>query len=291
MVCVECEEKGHKSIHPPLRVCEKCIDEQKQCFKVVVIFYSADSESKNKSAGEIFNQEKEKEDPNPLMLLCVHIPDTVHVGKRYHAGMSNWFLLVDGFRVNIVLLRTLEQDPQLKELQSLRLAGVRNRDRINVDTMLEVNSDSILKVLSFQKIVVQTIVPEKYRLYDNNSPIALCLGPYGKVLLVDTDKGTLLSARLHYPVDVTELAKGLKVPKPISYKSLLVAVAESAPDRVVVVDTDCQTLLYTNLMSVKQIEGALKKRKALPPGRKLKRAPLFPLLQKWIAANRKKEKE
>ena len=69
MVCVEYEEKGHKSIHPPLRAFEKCIDEQKQCFKVVVLFYSADSKSKNKSAGELFNQEKEKEDPNPLVLL------------------------------------------------------------------------------------------------------------------------------------------------------------------------------------------------------------------------------
>ena len=68
-------------------------------------------------------------------------------------------------------------------------------------------------------------------------------------------------------------------------------MAESASDRVVVVDVDCQTLLYPNLMSVKQIEGVLKKRKALPPGRKLKRAQLVPLLQKWIAANRKKEKE
>ena len=137
--------------------------------------------------------------------------------------MSNWFLLVDGFRVNIVQLRTLKQDPQLKrELQSLRLATVRNRDRMDVDTMLEVSSDSVLKVLSSQKIVLQTIIPEKYRLYDNNkkgvikSPTALCLGSYGKVLLVNADKEKLLSARLHYPVDVTELAKDLKVSKPIS---------------------------------------------------------------------------
>ena len=73
-------------------------------------------------------------------------------------------------------------------------------------------------MLSSQKIIVQTLVPEIYRLYEGNkkgilqSPTSVSLVPYGKLFVVDASKGTLLSTRLHYPVDVVELVKaGLKL--------------------------------------------------------------------------------
>ena len=59
--------------------------------------------------------------------------------------------------------------------------------------------------------VVETIVPEKYRLYDGNKTGVLqnstevCVGPHGAIFVADTTKGKVFSARLHYPVDVSEV--------------------------------------------------------------------------------------
>lgn len=86
------------------------------------------------------------------MSLSTCIPDAVHVGKRYRQQLSNWFLLVSDYRINIVLLRTLKKDPLVKkELHCLRVTAVRNRDRMDVDTvlaLLDISSEEILKVLS-----------------------------------------------------------------------------------------------------------------------------------------------
>lgn len=294
-VCEDCLKDGHRSIQPALRACKRCIDVQKQCFKLAVLFYSSDSESKNKSAGEILNQEKADNQHDPEMSLSTCIPDAVHVGKRYRQQLSNWFLLVSGYRINIVLLRTLKQDPQVKnELHCLRVAAVRNRDRMDVDTLLEISSEDVLKVLSSHKTIVQTLVPEKYRLYEGNkkgvlrSPTAVCLGPYGKLLVADAGKGTLLSARLHYPVDVTELAKGLNLPMSVDYTDGIAVVAESAGDRIAVLDLEGKLLLNPSQMNVRQLEAALKERAALPSGRRPKRAQLVAALKKWIDENRSK---
>ena len=81
------------------------------------------------------------------------------------------------------------------------------------------------------------------------------------------------------------------VPMSLDHNDGLVAVAESGADRIVVFDISGGTLLRPNSMSVKQIEGALRKRNALPPGRRLKRSQLVTILQNWIAANTKKSKE
>lgn len=50
-LCKDCLKDGHRSIQPALRACKRCIDGQKQCLKLAVLFYSSVSESKNKSTG------------------------------------------------------------------------------------------------------------------------------------------------------------------------------------------------------------------------------------------------
>lgn len=61
---------------------------------------------------------------------------------------------------------------------------------MDVDNLLKISSKDVLKVLSYHKTIVQTLVPEKYRLYEGNkkgvlrSPTAVCLGPYGNFCLL-----------------------------------------------------------------------------------------------------------
>ena len=163
---------------------------------------------------------------------------------------------------------------------------------MDVDTLLEISSEDVLKVLSSHKTIVQTLVPEKYRLYEGNKkgvlifPTAVCLGPYGKLLVADAGKGTLLSACLHYPVDVTELAEGLNPPMSVDYTDGIAVVAESAGDRIAVLDLEGKLLLNPSQMNVRQLEAALKERAALPSGRRPKRAQLVAALKKWIDENR-----
>lgn len=223
------------------------------------------------------------------MSLSICIPDAVHVGERYRHQISNWFLLVSGYRINIVLLRTIKQDTQVKnELHCLRVLAVRSRDRMDVDTPLEISSEDVLKVLSSHKTIVQALVPKKYRKKYKKGETAVCLGPHGKPLVGDAGKGTLLSARLHYPVDVTELAKGLNLPMSVDYTEGIAVVAESAGDSIAVLDLEGKLLLNPSQMNVRQLEAALKERAALPSGRRLKRAQLVAALKKWIDENRNK---
>lgn len=107
-------------------------------------------------------------------------------------------------------------------------------------------------------------------------------------MFADAGKGTLLSACLHYPVDVTELAKGLKLPMSVDYTDGIAVVAESAGDRIAVLDLEGKLLLNPSQMNVRQLEAALKERAALPSGRRPKRAQLVAALKKWIDENRSK---
>ena len=165
---------------------------------------------------------------------------------------------------------------------------------MDVDTLLEISSEDVLKVLSSHKTIVQMLVPEKYRLYEGNmkgvlrSPTAVCLGPYGKLLVADAGKGTLLPACLHYPLDVTELAEGLNLPMSVDYTDGIAVVAESAGDRIAVLDLEGKLLLNPSQMNVRQLEAALKERAALPSGRRPKRAQLVVALKKWVDENRSK---
>ena len=60
--------------------------------------------------------------------------------KNDRASFANWYRFVDGNRINLVLLRTARVDPNLKHLlmPHLSLAACRNKDRMDVDTVIEI---------------------------------------------------------------------------------------------------------------------------------------------------------
>lgn len=77
----------------------------KQQFRTVV-YVTEDSESRNAGAQKELVREKE-EQSDPLLSVISPIPDGVHVAKRKRQSFSNWFLLVNNYRVNLVQLREL----------------------------------------------------------------------------------------------------------------------------------------------------------------------------------------
>ena len=88
-----------------------------------------DSESKNKNSQTILTKRQSETESTTDADLVTASPDPVHVAKNDRASFANWYRLVDGYRVNLVLLWTARTDPILKEilLPHLSLAACRNR--------------------------------------------------------------------------------------------------------------------------------------------------------------------
>ncbi len=96
---------------------------------------------------------------------------------------------------------------------------------MDVDSILEVSSAAVRQIIQSEVgVITNTLIPETFRLYDGNkrgiltNPSSVCTGPPGQLFLIDSSKGKLFSARLHYPVDVTETCSGLKTPLAVAYK-------------------------------------------------------------------------
>ena len=167
-VCQECRKVGHKFINLALRACDECLNTGDDCIKMVCLAWIMDSESKNKNSQTSLNQnQKDNEDADQTdsTVLLTAFPDAVHVAKNDRASFANWYRLVDGYRVTLVLLATARADPNTKHLS---LAACRNRDRMDVDTVIEICAPEDRQRLLNAAFIVQALIPEVYRIYDVN---------------------------------------------------------------------------------------------------------------------------
>ena len=280
-VCNECSGR-HKFVHPALRACKECLEKDQECVKMVCLASVMDSESKNKNSQTTLTKRQSETESTTDADLVTAFPDPVHVAKNDRASFANWYRLVDGYRVNLVLLRTARTDPILKEilLPHLSLAACRNRDRMDVDTVVEICSPEVRKGLQRANWIVQTLVPEVYRLYDGNKegvlkiPVSVCPASWGTLLVADKEKGKILSARLHYPVDVVEIVSGLSCPVSITYRHGLLLIADVGKQQILCSDLTGDHFLNPEKMTVKQLRKALKDRRLLPPGNNSKKGEL-----------------
>ena len=110
-----------------------CMEKGVQCIKSAVICISEDSESRNAGAQKQLIHVKE-EQSDPFLSTVSPVPDAVHVAKRKGHSFSNWFLLANSYRINLVQLRELRNDSNIhsKLAPLLPLSAVRNRDREDV---------------------------------------------------------------------------------------------------------------------------------------------------------------
>ena len=180
--------------------------------KTAVICVSEDLESRNAGAQKELLKEKE-EQFEPFISVISPIPDGVHVAKRKRQSFSNWFLLVNRYRINLVQLRELRNDNTLhsKLAPFVPLSAVRNRDRQDVDSIMEISLPDVRKILNDNaKSLTYTVVPEKHRLRDDNkngvfkAPTGTCMRPLGHIFVSDVVQGKVYKVRAnHYPANVT----------------------------------------------------------------------------------------
>ncbi len=223
-VCNDCATKGHTTYIPELRRCDKCVIDGIKCEKNVVLLVILDCEEKNKQAMQLIEKDTH-------MSLTSCIPDVGHLGKSTKGSWGNWFIIVEGERTSLVLLRTLRDhaEPNVKGTlrKLLTLESVRNKDRQAVDSVCRLTQPQVIQCLTQIVAVVHTLLPETYKYWKSNvpglypHPIAICTGPPGHLLILDKGEvegdGKLLDMRLHYPCDVTVLRKDLVSPCSISY--------------------------------------------------------------------------
>lgn len=128
---------------------------------------------------------KAKEDrSDPFLATCTAVPDAVHVAKRKRQSFVNWWLIVNEERTNLVQLRQLRNDPFLHPKLSplMPVSAVRNRDRQDVESILQISSPSVRAILQENvTVVMHTVVPETFRLTEDNKrgilqkPIGVCV--------------------------------------------------------------------------------------------------------------------
>ena len=227
--------------------------------------------------------------------MLVPLPEATHVAKCMKGSLANWFLFKAGERFNLSNLRVLYNDPdhQLRRMRAVTtLSAVRNRDRMSVPDLLIINKESVRAVLREVKHIVQTLIPEPFRLYKGNTrgvlshPTGLCIAPQGKLLICDHSKSKLFQGRLHYPVDVSELGSNLKNPNGVAYLNSVVYVADTGNNRVAFLVQNPGVLFRPNNMRVDDLRQRLEERGI--PSRNVNKKELVKRMNNWIKTEQRR---
>ena len=151
-------------------------------------------------------------------------PNAVQLGKYLKGSLANWWLFIDDYRVNLAMLQDYKSETGQKLRQTIKLESVRHRDKMSTESVAEICSEGCLLVLeSVQNRcddIFYTLVPEKHRHTNDNKtntfklPVDLVKDTedMSKWYVVDSQKGTLPEARLHYPASVKVAATGYTNP-------------------------------------------------------------------------------
>ena len=224
------------------------------------------------------------------------IPEAVHLGKCLKSSFANWFLFLNGERFNLSNLRVLyndeDDDIRRRMRKEVTLSDVRNRDRMSVESMLTIAKPSVRDVIRKVPFLVQTIIPETFRLYKGNAkgvienPTGICVGEHGSLFVTDNKKSRLFLARLHYPVDVTEVSKSLKNPNGVAYTSGIVFVADTGNGRVVYKAIGSSVFINPNKMKVVDLRAQLDARH-IQVHAAAKKNDLVKAMTKWVQEQRR----
>ncbi len=121
-------------------------------------------------------------------------------------------------------------------------------------------------MLSKVRMVVQTIIPEPFRFSESNKvgvlkhPVDVAIGTAGSMYITDIGAGTIFKARLHYPVDISELESNLIQPFGVCRVEDVVFVCELGKNRIIYYDLSYKTCLRPNKMKKDELISVLAKK-------------------------------
>ena len=225
------------------------------------------------------------------------IPEAVHLGKCLKSSFANWFLFLNGERFNLSNLRVLynDEDDHIRRRmrKEVTLSAIRNRDRMSVESLLLIAKPSVRDVIREVPLLVQTIIPETFRLYKVNckgvieNPTGVCVDDHGSLFITDNKKSRLFLARLHYPVDVTEISKSLKHPNGVAYSNGIVFVANTGNEQVSYKAIGSSVFIDPNKMKVVDLRAQLDARH-IQVHASAKKNDLVEAMTKWVQEKKKR---
>ncbi len=257
VVCDDCRTKGQLSYFPACRACTKCLEKGQKCVKLAVFVYTSDCEEGNKKALEQINNQLEDGTIEPELALMVGLPDAIHVGKSLKCSFANWYILLDGQRSNLAMLRTLRDDSDPETRKSFRKLlkdgeAVRNKDRMAVDPILDLTAENFVHAVQNVELVVHALVPERFKFTEDNKvgsyphPVSIANADGGILFMLDfsplNSQSMLVKLQLHNPVRLTVCREKLTNAKSLCVSNGLVYVCSA--DGIVVVE-------HTNTVSIK----------------------------------------
>ena len=165
-VCETCVIKWITETDSSLRPCAKCIESDIKCKTCIVLTLWPDCEPRSKNGMHVghINSKQTKHSLPACLSFLHHIPDCVHIVKLLKSSFANWYLIVDGERCNLSLVRNLCEDSLLGPslCKVLTLDSVRHRDRMSDVTPIMLSNASVLKQLGTVKTAVHSLVSWGY---------------------------------------------------------------------------------------------------------------------------------
>ena len=123
--------------------------------------WASDSEANNRKAMKTINEAKESGTTDENLALLNACPDVVHVGKKLHRSLANWWLWVDSCRFNFVILRFLRNDahPEIRQRTRKLLSTkcVLQKGRMDLNLALEACQPKVITLLKDVKMVTATL--------------------------------------------------------------------------------------------------------------------------------------
>ena len=116
-------------------------------------------------AVETLQEKLESGTIDPELAVLSVLPDCPHVGKSIKAAFANWWLKCKSERVNLALIRTLQNrsNQEMKNIFRkliLKNEHVKNKDRQDPSSVLTLSSTKLIDELKVCGYVCHTIIPE-----------------------------------------------------------------------------------------------------------------------------------
>ena len=124
-VCEVCRDLGYTSIARERRACFSCKGSGIQCVRLLCPFTCSDCGWPYKASMILLNEEIDSKNiTERLNGMCGAVSDAIHIVKCICCSLTNWFLIVGDYRINLAFLRTLWESypnlgPKLRELLPL----------------------------------------------------------------------------------------------------------------------------------------------------------------------------
>ena len=182
--------------------------EDKVCTRLFLLVWATDCDPKQKSFMNSMLADRAK---YPYQ---VPIPDCPHNIKSVRSAEFWHWIDIDGYLVNVRLLLVLRREYEdIKK--SVSLKAVRNKDRMDVETAVEIHRKAIQDSIPDERVST-TLVPElEFKHWKKNGasllsyPVGLAFSPkHSRLFITDRRLHAVFMVDMHCPANVTLIAVG-----------------------------------------------------------------------------------